>query len=174
LPDNDNKAFVAIVAMRHGQRLKRFLQKRLRNRADAPDLVQEVYLRLLRAHRRDEIRSPEAYLLTVASHLMREHTVRQAALPAMVNIEDLLSELRAEVQDDPALQAETDERLRVVERALERLSPKAHAVLMLHRRDGYSLEEIATQIGVSRSMAKKYLSQALAHCRQRLERMERE
>jgi RNA polymerase sigma factor (sigma-70 family) len=54
--------------------------------------------------------------------------------------------------------------------ALEQLSPKAQAVLLLHRRDGYSLGEIAAQLGVSRAMAAKYLSKALLHCRQRLEK----
>ena len=77
----DPHSFVAAVAARHGPRLKRFLRRRLRNRADAPDLAQEVYLRLLRVERPEEIRSPEAYLLTVASHLLREHTVKQAAVP---------------------------------------------------------------------------------------------
>jgi DNA-directed RNA polymerase specialized sigma24 family protein len=52
---------------------------------------------------------------------------------------------------------------------LQQLSPKAQAVLLLHRRDGYSLEEIGAQLGFSRAMAAKYLSKALLHCRQRLQ-----
>jgi DNA-directed RNA polymerase specialized sigma24 family protein len=43
---------------------------------------------------------------------------------------------------------------------------------VLHRRDGFSLEEIASQLGVSRPMAKKYLAKALLHCRRRLEELE--
>jgi DNA-directed RNA polymerase specialized sigma24 family protein len=45
---------------------------------------------------------------------------------------------------------------------------KAQAVLLLHRRDGYSLEEIGKQLGFSRANAAKYLSKALLHCRQYL------
>jgi DNA-directed RNA polymerase specialized sigma24 family protein len=52
------------------------------------------------------------------------------------------------------------------------LSPKAQATLLLHRRDGYSLEEIGAQLGVSRAMAAKYLAKALFHCRQRLQERE--
>lgn len=169
----DHKSFVAAVAARHGRRLKRFLAQRLQNRADAPDLAQEVYLRLLRVQQREEIRSPEAYLLTIASHLLREHTVRQAAVPSVVDIDDLASDLQTLPDDDPQTQAETQQRLRAVEHALGKLSYKAQAVLLLHRRDGFSLEEIGAQLGVSRSMAKKYLTQALAHCRKRLGQMER-
>ena len=43
------KAFVAALAKEHGLGLRRFLASRLREAADdVPDLVQEVYLRLLR------------------------------------------------------------------------------------------------------------------------------
>jgi RNA polymerase sigma-70 factor (ECF subfamily) len=56
--------------------------------------------------------------------------------------------------------------------ALRELSPKAQATLLLHRRDGFSLEEIGAQLGVSRAMAAKYLAKALLHCRQRLQERE--
>jgi RNA polymerase sigma-70 factor (ECF subfamily) len=173
LAAEDNKSFVASVVTRHGRRLRRFLAQRLRNRADAPDLAQEVYLRLLRVERHEEIRSSEAYVLTIASNLLREHAVRQAAMPPLVDIEHLATELLVTAHDDPVARAESEERLRAVERALAKLPPKAQAVLLLHRRDGIPLEEIGKQLGVSRSMAKKYLMKALSHCRQRLERMER-
>jgi RNA polymerase sigma-70 factor (ECF subfamily) len=154
--------------------LRRFLSQRLQNRADAPDLAQEVYLRLLRVQRHEEIRSPEAYLLTVASHLLREHTVRQATVPPALDLEDLAADLHTEAEEDPAVRSETAQRMDRLEGALSRLSAKANAVLLLHRRDGFSLEEIGERLGISRSMAKKYLTQALSQCRQRMERMERE
>jgi RNA polymerase sigma factor (sigma-70 family) len=55
--------------------------------------------------------------------------------------------------------------MRALARALERLSPKARAALIWHRRDGKTYDEIGERLGVSRNMVKKYLSQALAHCR---------
>jgi RNA polymerase sigma-70 factor (ECF subfamily) len=42
---------------------------------------------------------------------------------------------------------------------------------ILHRRFGFTLEEIAEQLGVSRPMVKKYLVKALVHCKQRVEGM---
>jgi RNA polymerase sigma factor (sigma-70 family) len=148
--------------------LRRFLARRLQNPADALDLMQEVYLRLMRVQRLDEIRSPEAYLLTIANNLLREHHMKQASVPAPVDIEDLVYELETLPEEGPVAQAESHERLKLIERVLDKLSPQAQAVLLMHRRDGCSLEEIAAELGVSRSMAKKYLAQALAKCRQRL------
>ncbi len=164
----DKKSFVEFVASEHGRRLQRFLARRLQNQSDAADFVQEVYVRLLRVERHDEIRSPEAYLLTIANNLLREHYMKQASIPEPIDIDDLVSELEALPEEGPVAQAENHERLQLIERVLAKLSPKAQAVLLMHRRDGRSLEEIAAELGVSRSMAKKYLAQALAKCRQRL------
>lgn len=75
-------------------------------------------------------------------------------------------------ENDPASHLETQERLKQLQSALDQLSPKAQAALLLHRRDGYSLEEIGAQLGVSRAMAAKYLCKALLHCRKQLEQTE--
>src|SRR5580700_6349316 len=48
--------------------LQAFFYRRLRAKVDAADLVQEVYLRMLRVSDPEAIRSPEAYLFTVAAN----------------------------------------------------------------------------------------------------------
>ncbi len=72
-------------------------------------------------------------------------------------------------QNDPVAQAEMQQQLQDLQGALRQLPAKAQAVLLLHRRDGYSLEEIGRQLGFSRANAAKYLSKALLHCRQYLQ-----
>jgi RNA polymerase sigma factor (sigma-70 family) len=170
LPLTDKQAFVADIEKQHGQRLRRFLASRLRSRvADVQDLAQEVYLRLLRIDHHETIRSSEAYLYTIAFHVLHQHVMRRAAIPEAVEITALIDEMESAPESDPAKQVETQQRLEELQGALEQLSPKAQAVLLLHRRDGYSLEEIAARLGFSRPMAAKYLSKALLHCRQRLQ-----
>ncbi len=165
--DIEKRAFVADLAVRHGQRLRRYLSARLRDRADVPDLAQEVYLRLLRVERPGEIRSPEAYLFTVATHLLYEHTARRSSAPPVIEIEDVTEELSAE-EADPVAYADTQQRFESLERSVSRLSPRMRTTLLLHRRDGYSLEEIGALLGISRNVAKKYLSKALVYCRRNL------
>lgn len=163
------QAFVADIEKQHGARLRRFLASRLRHMAgDAADLVQEIFLRLLRIDHHETIRSSEAYLFTIAFHVLHQHKLRQAAMPEMVEITALIDEMESSPEENPVTQAEARQRLEVLEAALAQLAPKARAVLLLHRRDGYSLEEIGAQLGISRAMAAKYLSRALLHCRQRL------
>lgn len=162
--ESERTSFVAAVAGRYGRQLRRYLSSRLRQSRDAPDLAQETYLRLLRIERHELIRNPEAYLFTIANNLLHEHALRQATAPPTVDIDTAFAELQA-TQPGPQEQADAQQRMRELERALARLSPKAQATLLMHRRDGYSLEEIGRHLGISRAMAKKYLAKALVHCR---------
>lgn len=165
--DNEKHAFVADLATEHGTRLRRYLAGRIRNRADAPDMAQEIYLRLLRVERPGEIRSPEAYLFTVATNLVHEHTVRQATRPALVELDDVAEQPGPE-DVDPCAHAVVRQRFEALERAIARLSPRMRTTLLLHRRDGFSLEEIGEKLGISRNVAKKYLAKALLYCRRNL------
>lgn len=167
---SDKQAFVRDLERQHGQRLRRFLASRLRHgAADVEDLVQEVFLRMLRIDRHETIRSSESYLFMVAFHVLHQHLLRRSAAPEAVEISALINEMESAPQHDPAMQAEIQEQLRALQGALRDLPAKAQAVLLLHRRDGYSLEEIGKLLGFSRANAAKYLSKALLHCRQYLQ-----
>src|SRR5580700_10018412 len=80
----------------HGGALQTFFRRRIRSKADAPDLAQEVYVRMLRISDQDAIRNPVHYLYTVANNLVKEHAVlerRRAnssdAAPALEQLEML-------------------------------------------------------------------------------------
>ena len=124
-------------------------------------------MRLLRIDHLETIRSSEAYLFTVAFHVLHQHVLRHAAMPETVEISTLISEMESAPDSDPVVQTERQQQLRELQHALRGLPPKGQAVLLLHRRDGYSLDEIGSQLGISRAMAAKYLSKALLHVRQR-------
>ncbi len=166
---DEKQAFVTAVAAQHGKRLRRFLLARVRNAEDAADLVQEVYLRLLRVDDHESIRMPEAYVFALANHVLYQYRLRHSRSIEPAELADIFTPLHLELEHDPLARTETQQRIEELEQALGGLSPKARATLVLHRRDGFSLEEIGTQLGVSRSMVKKYLAKALLYCRQSFE-----
>lgn len=170
----DNQTFVAGLVASHGEQLRRFLLARARNAADVPDIIQEVYLRMLRVPSVESIRSPEAYLFTVAQHVLQQHTLRQSATLPSVELTHVLNPLHAAAGTDPALELDAHQCLEQLQVALDQLSPKARATFMLHRRDGLSFDDIGARLGISRPMVKKYLMKALLHFRQRLEDTEQE
>src|SRR5258707_1202106 len=149
------------MAARYGTRLRRFLSVRLRNAADVPDLAQEVFLRLLRVDGYESIRSPEAYLFTIASHVIHKHAVRRSSEPVSVDVSEVFSELRTAASDDPCDQVAQAQRLE----ELEHMPTRVATALVLHRVAGYSVQEVGDELGVSRETAKKYLARAVEHCR---------
>ena len=169
MPRESRQTFVTVIAARYSTRLLRFFTSRLRNGADAPDLAQEVFLRLMRLEHHETIRSPEAYLFTVASHVLHQHTLRQAGTPASIDISEVFAELQLTSGDDPAASAEGQQKLKDLERALAAMPAKMSMTLLLHRFGGLSIEECGRRLGVSRPAAKKYLARALIYCRDALE-----
>ena len=88
----DHQTLVAGLVESHGQQLRRYLLSRVRNAADVPDIVQEVYLRMMRVPNVESLRSPEAYLFTVAQHVVQQHTLKQSAAPLSADLARMLSE----------------------------------------------------------------------------------
>lgn len=168
---DSKQALVARLALSYGAQLRRFLVSRVRNASDVPDIIQEVFLRFMRVPDHEAIRSPEAYLFTVARHVAQQHALSQSATFVAVELHDVLTE-PLEAPNDPALEVSAQQSVEELERALQALSPKARATFLYHRRDGLTLEEIGQRLGVSRPQAKKYLAQALIQFRKRLGEIE--
>jgi RNA polymerase sigma factor (sigma-70 family) len=168
----DVQAFVAGLVASHGVQLRRFLLARARNASDVPDVVQEVYLRMLRVPNIESIRSPEAYLFTVAQHVLQQHALKQSAAPQSIELTQMLSSAQAMPDVDPVLDLDAQQCLERLQGALDQLSPKLRATFLLHRRDGLSFDEIGARLGISRPMVKKYLMQALIQLRRRVDRAE--
>lgn len=136
---------------------------------ESEDLVQEAYLRLLRAHegQGDAIANPEAYLYTVALNLSREHAARRrwSTLP-MEEIEHLSSQLcSCDSVEDGAVRVQRRQQLQSL---LDRLPERTRAVLLMQYRDGLSYKQIGERMGVSTHMVKKHVVRGLSVCRQAL------
>ena len=157
--------FAASAFEKHYRELHRSLVRRLPRTQDANDVIQEVFLRVLRLPRTELVRTPQAYVYGIASHVVHELRIRTQHERVMFDSHALehLAEQPQELSPD-----ELAERLgvqRQLEHALTRLSPTHQAVLLLHKRDGLSREEVAQALGLSAHTVKKYIFQALAQLR---------
>jgi RNA polymerase sigma factor (sigma-70 family) len=149
----------------HGRALQRYLARRLRTKADASDLAQEVYLRMLRVTDPDAIRNPQRYLYTVASNLVKEHAVLEQRQANWLDPDE--ASLQQRLGALPALDSEFEakETTAGLNAALERLPSRWRTALILQYRYGLTYQEIADRLGVSANMVKKYLAQGLGRCR---------
>ena len=169
----NKRSFMTAMEQTHGRQLRRFLSARLRDAsADIPDLVQEIFMRLLRIKDHEAIRNPQAYLFTVANHVLHQYALQRSTRPEATNPLDLVAALESETVPDPAEEIDAEQRLEAVADALMKLSPRVYATLVMYRCEGMTLMEIGERLGVSHVMARKYLVRAIAYCDQRLEEME--
>ena len=154
-----------VFASREGWLLGYF-RKRLAQPADARDLVQEVYLRLLHTDRGEAatIADPEAYLFTVAANLVKEQAVLHRSRALHMDVTEVFPELEAR-EDTAEDLVEREHRERRLSQALQRLPPRHRAVMLMQYRDRLSYADIAQRLGVSTHMVKKYVVKALALCR---------
>lgn len=161
------QVWTQVFASREGWLLGYF-RRRLAQPADARDLVQEVYLRLLHVDRGEAvIADPEAYLFTVAANLVKEEAVLHRSRALHVDVSQVFPEL--ETREDTAEDlVEREHRERRLAQALQRLPPRHRAVMLMQYRDRLSYAEIAERLGVSTHMIKKYVVKALALCRRDL------
>jgi RNA polymerase sigma-70 factor (ECF subfamily) len=164
--------FVEKLFAEHRGALQRYITRRLRTKSDAPDLTQEVYVRMLRLSDTEAIRNPQLYLYTVASNLVKEHGLREQRLAAHAELDEAgVAERLGELppMDSQLESIQTVERLGT---ALERLPVRWRTALILQYRYGLTYREIGDRLGVSSSMVKKYLAQGLAQCRRHMARWE--
>jgi RNA polymerase sigma factor (sigma-70 family) len=155
----------------HGGALRAFLSRRVRKSPDAAELAQEVYLRMLRLEDSSIIENPEAYLYTVASNLAKEHSRSEARAGSALDIDD--PHIQQQLAELPGFGSELDtqQRIKRLQVVLRQLPAKCQAAVVLQYWHGLSYEEIGQRLGISTNMVKKYLSQAMVHCRKRMARL---
>jgi len=155
----------------HRAALQTFFMRRIRSKADAPDLAQEVYVRMLRISNQEAIRNPVHYLYTVANNLVKEHAVLDRRQASGIDIDE--APAHEQLESLPAFDRDLDATQRVARLGvvLQQLRPKCRAAVELRYTQGLSFREIAIHLEVSPQMAKKYVAQALGHCRRRMSRL---
>jgi RNA polymerase sigma factor (sigma-70 family) len=155
----------------HRVALQTFFRRRIRSKADAADLAQEVYVRMLRISDQEAIRSPVHYLYTVANNLVKEHAALDRRQASGIDIDEAPPQEQLETL--PQFDGDLDASQRVARLGvvLQQLRPKCRAAVELRFTHGLSFREIAMHLGVSPQMAKKYVAQALGHCRRRMARL---
>ena len=165
-----DKGFVERLFAEHRRALQAYFYRRIRKKSDVADLTQEAYLRMLRVGNSEAIRNPQVYLYTVASNLVKEHAILDQRDARQLDIDE--ASVQQRLGELPSLDSAIDtnrqaERLRA---AIDQLPLNWRTAVVLQCRYGLTYQQIAGHMGVSSSMVKKYLAQALTRCRRNMTR----
>jgi RNA polymerase sigma-70 factor (ECF subfamily) len=172
MPDGDADARldIDVPAWRYRSSLVRYFLLHLRNREDAEDLAQEVFVRFAQQKSAQPIVNIEAFLFRIAANLLRDRFRRNKThhVQAHFPIDECAGEPLGEVPSEERVYEE-QERLRAFLRALEALPPKCRAVFLLQRFEGMSYSAVAQRLGISVSAVEKHMMKALLHFDARLD-----
>ena len=143
-----------------------FFLRRVRNRAEAEDLTQEVFLRILRTPGAAESTS-SAFIFTVATNLLRDRARRlQTSGGPLVQLEtdngaSAGAKLHEEISPERVLLGK--EALQRVYKALGKLSPQTRDIFLLFKLEQMKQRQIAEIYGISVSAVEKHIVAALTH-----------
>jgi len=162
--------FSALVFEELRAGLHRYLLRHLRRREDVEDLIQEVYLRLLRFTDREKVRSPQAYVLRVAFNVLYEFKLHRGKLPITFD-SDMASDAAETLADERPSAGDALEHSQQEERArklMERLPPMQRAVLTMATRENFTHQEIAAKLGIAAATVRVHLFRAIEHLREEI------
>ncbi|MDH0497760.1 sigma-70 family RNA polymerase sigma factor [Stutzerimonas stutzeri] len=142
--------------------LNGWLRRQLGCSQRAADLAQDTFVRVL--SKDDDmaaIREPRAYLHTIAKGLLINHWRRRQIEQAYL---DALALQPEPVVPSPESQALIVETLLRIDAMLTQLPTRVRSAFLMSQLHGMTYAAIATELGVSERMVKKYMAQAMLHC----------
>lgn len=151
----------------HGP-LMTFFMRRIKDHADAQDLVQETLLRVIGAQSLERVEHAESYVFKVATNLLRDH--RRKALrfdPAnCVPIDEVeAGELERQLVEDLSPEHVLLNRASLKEalEMLEELGERTRDIFILFRLENMKQKEIAAFYGIGQSTVEKHVMKAVLH-----------
>jgi len=152
-----------------------YFLRRVKDRAEAEDLTQEVFVRVL--HHSGGVNNfsrAKSYVFTAAANLLRDrarrattrHTRDHTSLDESERSE--ISELREEINPERVVMGR--ETLRAVLLALDGLNQRTRNIFVLYRIERMKQHEIAALYGLSQTAVEKHLVKATDYLNQRFER----
>jgi RNA polymerase sigma factor (sigma-70 family) len=146
--------------------LRRFFSKRVKEQHEINDLVQDVFVRLVRKVHGDGSRIAAGYVFQTAQSVLndwlRKRQVRQASAHEEIEHPDL--------KDDS-----TPERVLIGKQSLAKataavleLPEVTRTIFLLRRLEGMRYSDIAERLGMPMSTVEKHMARAVAHLDMRL------
>jgi len=158
---------VAVLVPQYGTLLFRVAHAALRNRAEAEDVVQETFVRVLQHHHRlNEVRDMRVWLVRIAWNLALDR--RRRIRPSQMD--DVFAEALASVTVPADRALAQSAHLRTVLEEMERLPKAERHVLLLNAIDEMETAEIADVLQKSESAVRSLLFRARTRLRERVER----
>ncbi|MDB5972110.1 MAG: hypothetical protein JWQ90_4560 [Hydrocarboniphaga sp.] len=150
----------------HNRALIGFLAARLQSEAEAHDVAQEAYVRLLQLEQPSAVSFMRAHLFSIASNLAIDR-LRHRQVLTRNSPQDFFENLLTRPGPERAVLAQQE--LNVIKAALRELPEKCRRAFALHIFGEQSVQEIAKVMNLTDRMIRHYIARAMATCHQRMD-----
>lgn len=139
-------------------------------RARAEDVVQEAWLRFVTLPDRDDVAQPVGYLYRIVRNLALDWARRLSTERRSVGDHAVVNP--APLTPSAEHEALYRDQLRVVAETLAGLPARTRIAFEMRRLGGFTLREIAAELGISITLAHQLVREALIRCAERLDEPE--
>jgi len=164
-PDHENSRAEVVERLfrEHNEALLRFLRGRVGSHNEAREVAQEAYVRLLSLDQPGAVSYLRAFLFKTAANIAIDRRRRDQNFDRVAG-----RQLFAELTENrtPERQLSGEQTLRDLGILIEGMPAKCRESFVLNQIQGLDAGTIATQLGITDSMVRKYVVRALLHCRQ--------
>lgn len=163
VPAQSLARWFAVEVKPHERSLKAYLRSVFPGFPDVDDLVQESYVRLIRAREKGRVSYAKAFLFTTARNAALDFFRRRR----VVSIEGVEDVARLGVLEDAPDAGETVNRqqeLALLAEAVRQLPARCRQVMTLRMLYGLSHKEIAAQLRISDQTVKAQLAKGMRRC----------
>jgi RNA polymerase sigma factor (sigma-70 family) len=151
------------VALRYRGPLRGFFSKRVRDPADVDDMIQDVFMHLIRRAQGGPIERVEQYIFQTAANVLRDSGRRRQAREsdAHESLDEEIHQLRTEISPERVVLGR--ESVARVAAALRELPQRTRDVFVLRSLEKRKYAEIADLLCISTRAAEKHMAKALTH-----------
>jgi RNA polymerase sigma factor (sigma-70 family) len=155
---------VAELFREHNRALVSFLRTKLHNDAEAREVAQEAYVKLLQLEAPGVVGFLQAYLFKIAANLAVDRIRRQVVGDRLVQ-EDAMLFVEMDEAASPERICFGRHELERISKALETLPEKCREAFALHVLLERPIKEVAAELNISTRMVGYYLADAMEICR---------
>lgn len=141
-------AWFAAEIKPHEPMLRAWLRSQFRSVGEIDDVVQEAFIRVLRARAAGEVRAPKALLFVTARNIV----LMQLRHREVARIDPLTEHAFASILDegvDVAAEVARSQELELLTQAIQSLPTRCRQILTLRKIYGLSQREVAQEMGIS-------------------------
>ncbi|MBE7537466.1 MAG: sigma-70 family RNA polymerase sigma factor [Opitutaceae bacterium] len=146
--DPEEAEWFAAELRPHEPMLRAWLRSHFRAADQIDDVIQEAYLRVLRARAQGEVRAPKAFLFVTARNLMLMH-LRHCEVTRIDPLTERDFEGILDDRADVAAEVARSQELEMLTQAIQSLPTRCRQILTLRKIYGLSQKEVAAELGIS-------------------------